>query len=261
MCSIVHREKTHTVGDVYALVPRGMLDADALERLASELWDAEWRRVRQVRIWSLFADCRERELHKGYGWSREVVMWAPPLPHARENRHGRHARRAWYLRMRPAQRRAAAAKWETIADGGHKLRLLAQGVEDILCELHTYNIVRESLEHRVPPELVHKIWEQMDMDDAWEQLDAGARCFLWRMGSAHVVERTPAPWQHGWWRNAIRRRWTALVFQLRQCCLEVLSCGGFWQGQELGYWDVLTPWRAGYHVWRVHTRDTKTLKN
>lgn len=231
-----------------------MLDADALERLASELRGTEWKRVRQARIWSLFADCRERELHHVYGWRRQVVMWAPPSPHARETLHARAARRAWYLRISPAQHTAAAAKCDALAKDRQDQAFLAQGLEDMLCELHAYEVVRQSLQHRVPAELVRMIWEHMDMEDAWEQLDADARCFLWCIGGSHVARRTRPPWQHSWWRNTIRRRWTALVLQLRQCRLGVSRCCSSCQDRELGDWDVLMPWRAGYQAWRLGTQ-------
>ena len=229
-----------------------MFDVEALTRLLDEIWVAEWLRRRKVRLWSLYADCRERERHGHYGWLRPLVVWTGALT---ETRSEREQRRAWYRRVSAAQRRRADHKWSAVADGGTTRKFLTDAVKDLVMERQTYVEVEGALQAcGLPPELVRAVWEKMEMDDAWGQLDSAARVFLWRIAEevdAERAERVKAPWRLSWQRASARARWTRLVFGLRERALQNQSCGGLWQGQTLGWWDVLSPWRAGWQPWRV----------
>lgn len=226
-----------------------MLEVEALERLLGDLWTEEWRRVRNVHVWSVYADCQERERHGHYGWLRPLVAWKGSL---RETRSERQQRREWYQRISAAQEARADYKWHGLADGGVTWEFLREAVKDLRMEQVVYRQVEAALSTHLPPELVRVVWAQMDMDDAWGQLDASARVFLWRVAAeadAERSEKVQAPWRLSWQRDSARRKWTRLVFELRKGRFNAHG-GRFWQGQTFGWWDVLSPWRAGWQPWR-----------
>jgi len=226
-----------------------MFDVEALERLQNNLWEEEWRRVRDVRVWSMYADCRERERHGHYGWLRPLVIWTGSV---KETRSERQQRRAWYRRLSAPREARAEYKWSSVADGGTTQEFLSGAVKDLVLERVVYVEVEAALARHLPAELVRVVWTMMEVDDAWGQLDASARVFLGRIAGEAEAERceaVQAPWRLSWQRDSARQRWTRLVFGLRRAVFN--ARGGFWQGKTLGWWDVLSPWRAGWQPWRV----------
>ena len=227
-----------------------MFDVEALKRLQDDLWVEEWRRVRQVHTWCVYADCRERERHGYYGWRKSLVIWTGAL---KERRSERMERRKWFKKMSAAQVARAEYKWHTLADRNLSREFLESAIRDRVMEQQAYGVVEVALARYVPPELVRVVWTMMEMDDAWGQLDPLARMFLWRFAAeveAELGEKVQAPWRLSWQRDSARRKWTRLVFELRKGRFSAHD-GRFWQGQTFGWWDVLSPWRAGWHPWRV----------
>ena len=225
------------------------MDAEALERLRGDLWMAEWRRVSNVGLWSVFADCRERERHGHYGWLRPLVIWTGSL---KETRSERTERREWYRRISAARQARAEYKWACLADSGMTYEFLGGAVRDLVMERVVYVEVEAALAQHLPPELVRVVWGKMEMDDAWGQLDASARVFLWRIAAEAAAEQresVQAPWRLSWQRDSARRRWSRLVFELRKGRFGAQD-GRFWQGQTFGWWDVLSTWRVGWQAWR-----------
>ena len=225
--------------------PTRMLSADALARLTLDLHAAEWARVRRVRVWSVYADCRARE-RRG-AWGRGGHTWAGA---AHETRGARQERRAWFRRLGPAQHARAWAAWKAVADGGQALHALGLALHERLVEARVYEGVAAALGSKLPEELVVLVWAHMRLEDAWGQADCAARAFLW--AHARELEARPPlpPWRLGWQRENVRAQWSRLV-----CALLHPSQGGaaavFWQRTECGGWDVLAPWRARVQPWRA----------
>ena len=251
------KEKKHTKGQMLSNTSKTathrriheMFDVEGLKRLQDDLWVEEWRRVHRVRVWSIYADCRERERHGHYGWRRPLVIWTGAL---KERRSEREQRRAWFKRMSAAREARAEHTWHMVANGGETREFLEGAVKDLIIERKVYVEIEAVLGQHMPPELVRVVWTMMQMDDAWGQLDASARIFLWRVAAeadAERCEKVQAPWRLSWQRDRARARWTRLLFGLRKAVFN--ARGHFWQGQALGYWDVLSPWRAGWQPWRV----------
>jgi hypothetical protein len=233
--------------------PTRMLSADALARLTLDLHAAEWARVRRVRVWSVYADCRARE-RRG-AWGRGVHTWAGA---ARESRAGRAQRRAWFRRLGPAQHARAWAAWKAVADGGEALHALGLALHERLVHAQVYEGIGAVLRSRLPEELVVLVWAHMELEDAWGQADAAARAFLWAHARGLEARAAPPPWRLGWQRESVRAEWSRLV-----CGLLRAGQGGagavFWQRAACGGWDVLAPWRARVQPWRTGGRGRPSL--